>query len=183
MSGNMPPEETSPGVSIPGPTTVETTTGPGLTVLQSNPAARSARATTFGSTAVNEDSANMPELPDRRHSIRAEALVNTKDPRELTGIRHQQDPGHEQHHRDRDGAHTPATHLLGRDGTQPAPTPRRNVSEAGVSDVLLRPDQPHCTSSILKFTRSRKPEICPLRTTKILVQISPMARRSQLLAH
>lgn len=89
----------------------------------------------------------MPELPDRRHSIRAEALVNTKDPRELTGIRHQQDPGHERHHRDRDGAHTPATHLLGRDGTQPAPTPRRNVSEAGVPDVLLRPDQPHCTSS------------------------------------
>lgn len=89
----------------------------------------------------------MPEPPDRRLSIRAEALVNTKSPRELTGIRHQQDPGHELHHRDSDGAHTPATHLLGRDGTQPAPTPRRNVSEAGVSDVLLRPDQPNCTPS------------------------------------
>ena len=104
MSGNMPPEETSPGVSIPGPTTVETTTGPELAVLQPNQAARSARATTSGSTAVNEDLANMPDLPDRRSSIRAEALVDTKGPRELTGNRHQQDPEHVQHRRDCGGA-------------------------------------------------------------------------------
>ena len=35
----------------------------------------------------------------------------------------------------------------------------------------------------LKFTRSRKLEICPWRTIKILDQISRMARRSQLLPH
>ena len=35
----------------------------------------------------------------------------------------------------------------------------------------------------LKFTRSRKLEIYPWRTIKILDQISRMARRSQLLPH
>ena len=35
----------------------------------------------------------------------------------------------------------------------------------------------------LNFTRSRKHDICPWRTIKILDQISPMARRSRLLAH
>ena len=56
---------------------------------------------------------------------------------------------HVQHHRDCGGADTQATHLLRRDGTQPAPNSRRNVSEGGVPGVLPRPDQPGSTSSSL----------------------------------
>ena len=68
-----------------------------LAANQPNPAARSAGATTSGSEAVNEDSEDMPNLTDGRLSIRAEAVVDTKDLRELTGNRHRLDPEHERH--------------------------------------------------------------------------------------
>ena len=59
----------------------------------------------------------MPILTDGRFSIRAEAVVDTKGLRELTGNRHRQDPEHERHLRERGDADTLATHLLGRDDT------------------------------------------------------------------
>ena len=139
-SGSTPRETTPTGVAIPGPSLIVTTTEGDLAAEQPNPAARSAGATTSGSEAVNEDSEDMPNLTDGRLSIRAEASAETEDLRELTGTRHRQDPEHEQHHRDRGGADTQATHLLRRDGTQPAPNSRRNVSEGGVPGVLPRPD-------------------------------------------
>ena len=146
-SGNTPRETAPTGVAIPGPSLIVTTTEGDLAANQPNPAARSAGATTSGSEAVNEDSENMPDLTDGRFSIRAEAVVDTKDLRELTGNRHRQDPEHEQHLRERGDADTLATHLLGRDDTQSAPNPQRNAFEAGVPGVLLRPDQPSGASS------------------------------------
>eukprot|EP01048_Picozoa_sp_COSAG05_P000298 COSAG05_NODE_8_length_40675_cov_148.837539_7_plen_299_part_00 len=89
----------------------------------------------------------MRGLTDGRFSIRAEAAVETEDLRELTGNRHRQDSEHVRYLREHGDADTPASDLLGRDGTQPAPNPRRNVSEAGVPGVLPRPDQPGGTSS------------------------------------
>ena len=89
----------------------------------------------------------MPALADRRFSIRAEDLVDTENPRELPGNRHQQDAEHVQHLRDYGGANSRAGRLLKRDGHQPAPTSRRNLSEDGVPGVLLEPDQPSGTSS------------------------------------
>ena len=77
---------------------------------QPNQAARSAGATTSGSKAVDEDSENMPILTDGRFSIRAEAVVDTKGPRELTGDRHRQDPEHVRHRQDCGGADTPTTY-------------------------------------------------------------------------
>ena len=91
-SGNTPCETSPTGVAIPGPPLIATTTEGDLAAEQPNPAARSAGATTSGSEAVNEDSENMPNLTDGRFSIRAEAVVETKDLRELTGNRHRQDP-------------------------------------------------------------------------------------------
>ena len=145
-SGNTPRETTPTGVAIPGPSLIVTTMEGDLAANQPNPAARSAGATTSGSEAVNEDSEDMPNLTDGRLSIRAEAVVDTKDLRELTGNRHRQDPEHERHLRERGDADTLATHLLGRDDTQSAPNPQRNAFEAGVPGVLLRPDQPSGTS-------------------------------------
>ena len=142
-SCETPPEN----VPIPGPPLIDITTEAGLATDQPNQAARSAGATTSGSKAVNEDSENMPNLTDGRFSIRAEAVVETKDLRELTGNRHRQDSEHVRYLREHGDADTPASDLLGRDGTQPAPNPRRNVSEAGVPGVLPRPDQPGGTSS------------------------------------
>ena len=89
----------------------------------------------------------MRGLTDGRLSIRAEASAETEDLRELTGNRHRQDSEHVRYLREHGDADTPASDLLGRDGTQPAPNPRRNVSEAGVPGVLPRPDQPGGTSS------------------------------------
>ena len=103
-------------------------------------AVRSAGATTSGSKAVNEDSEDMPILTDGRFSIRAEAVVETKDLRELTGNRHRQDPEHVRYLREHGDADTLASDLLGRDGTQPAPNPRRR----------LRPSyKAHCTTLLL----------------------------------
>ena len=145
-SGNTPRETAPTGVAIPGPSLIVTTMEGDLAANQPNPAARSAGATTSGSEAVNEDSEDMPNLTDGRLSIRAEAVVDTKDLRELTGNRHRPDPEHERHLRERGDADTLATHLLGRDDTQSAPNPQRNAFEAGVPGVLLRPDQPSGTS-------------------------------------
>ena len=146
------PEESSPVLKD------EKTTGPSLDASAPNTAARSAGATTSVSKAVNEDKKNMPALADRRVSIRAEDLGDTKDPRELPGNRHQQDAEHVQHLRDYGGANSRAGRLLKRDGHQPAPTSRRNVSEDGVPGVLLVPDQPSGTLSNRLTTdpRSRK---------------------------
>ena len=91
-SGNTPRETTPTGVAIPGPSLIVTTMEGDLAASQPNPAARSAGATTSGSEAVNEDSEDMPNLTDGRLSIRAEAVVDTKDLRELTGNRHRQPP-------------------------------------------------------------------------------------------
>ena len=148
-SGNTPCAASPAEKSIPGPTSIDDTKEAELASEQPVSAARSAGATTSGSKAVNEDSEDMRGLTDGRFSIRAEAVVETEDLRELTGNRHRQDPKHEQHHRDCGGADTQATHLLRRDGTQPAPNSRRNVSEGGVPGVLPRPDQPGSTSSSL----------------------------------
>ena len=63
-----------------------------------------------------------------RTPIKAPSLGDTKDPRELTGNRHQQDAYHERHLPDYDGAKALAGRLLRRDGHQPAPTSQRNVS-------------------------------------------------------
>ena len=89
-SCETPPEN----VPIPGPHLIDITTEAGLATDQPNHAARSAGATTSGSKAVDEDSVNMPNLTDGRFSIRAEAVVDTKDLRELTGNRHRQDAEH-----------------------------------------------------------------------------------------
>ena len=89
-SCETPPEN----VPIPGPPLIDITTEAGLATDQPNQAARSAGATTSGSKAVDEDSENMPILTDGRFSIRAEAMVDTKGPRELTGNRHRQDTEH-----------------------------------------------------------------------------------------
>ena len=89
-SCETPPEN----VPIPGPPLIDITTEAGLATDQPNQAARSAGATTSGSKAVDEDSENMPILTDGRFSIRAEAVVDTKGPRELTGNRHRQDTEH-----------------------------------------------------------------------------------------
>eukprot|EP01048_Picozoa_sp_COSAG05_P009257 COSAG05_NODE_747_length_7566_cov_10.990759_5_plen_212_part_00 len=140
-SGNTPRETASTRVAIPGPSLIVTTTEGDLAANQPNPAARSAGATTSGSEAVNEDSEDMPNLTDGRLSIRAEAVVDTKDLRELTGNRHRPDPEHERHLRERGDADTLATHLLGRDDTQSAPNPQRNASEASSpksEDSVLR---------------------------------------------
>ena len=101
MSGNLPQEEISLEISIPGPITIDATTGSELAAEQPDLAARSAGATTSGSEAVNEDSEDMPNLTDGRLSIRAEAVVDTKDLRELTGNRHRQDSEHVRHLRER----------------------------------------------------------------------------------
>ena len=113
-SGNTPCATSPAENSIPGPTSIDDTKEAELASEQPVSAARSAGATTSGSKAVNEDSEDMRGLTDGRFSIRAEAVVETEDLRELTGNRHRQDPEHEQHHRDRSGADTQATHLLKR---------------------------------------------------------------------
>ena len=146
-SGNTPCAASPAEKSIPGPTSIDDTKEAELASEQPVSAARSAGATTSGSKAVNEDSEDMRGLTDGRFSIRAEAAVETEDLRELTGNRHRQDSEHVRYLREHGDADTPASDLLGRDGTQPAPNPRRNVSEAGVPGVLPRPDQPGGTSS------------------------------------
>jgi len=146
-SGNTPCAASPAENSIPGPTSIDDTKEAELASEQPVSAARSAGATTSGSKAVNEDSEDMRGLTDGRFSIRAEAAVETEDLRELTGNRHRQDSEHVRYLREHGDADTPASDLLGRDGTQPAPNPRRNVSEAGVPGVLPRPDQPGGTSS------------------------------------
>ena len=146
-SGNTPCAASPDEISIPGPTSIDDTKEAELASEQPVSAARSAGATTSGSKAVNEDSEDMRGLTDGRFSIRAEAAVETEDLRELTGNRHRQDSEHVRYLREHGDADTPASDLLGRDGTQPAPNPRRNVSEAGVPGVLPRPDQPGGTSS------------------------------------
>ena len=145
-SGDTPCAASPAEKSIPGPTSIDDTKEAELASEQPVSAARSAGATTSGSKAVNEDSEDMRGLTDGRFSIRAEAVVDTKDLRELTGNRHRPDPEHERHLRERGDADTLATHLLGRDDTQSAPNPQRNAFEAGVPGVLLRPDQPSGTS-------------------------------------
>ena len=93
-SCETPPEN----VPIPGPPLIDITTEAGLATDQPNQAARSAGATTSGSKAVDEDSENMPHLTDG--SIQAEAVVDTKGPRELTGNHHRQDAEHVLHLRE-----------------------------------------------------------------------------------
>ena len=119
-SGNTPCATPPDEISIPGPTSIDDTKEAELASEQPVSAARSARATTSGSKAVNEDSENMRGLTDGRFSIRAEAAVETEDLRELTGNRHRQDPEHVRHLREHGDADTPASDLLGRDGTQPS---------------------------------------------------------------
>ena len=148
-----------------------------LATDQPNQAARSAGATTSGSKAVNEDSENMPILTDGRFSIRPEAMVDTKGPRELTGNRHRQDSEHVRYLREHGDADTPASDLLGRDGTQPAPNPRRNVSEAGVPGVLPRPDQPGGTSSN-RLTIHPERKIDETRHPKLANWAPPVDRKS-----
>ena len=93
-SGNTPCATSPDEISIPGPTSIDDTKEAELASEQPVSAARSAGATTSGSKAVNEDSEDMPDLTDGRFSIRAEAVVETKDLRELTGNRHRQDSEH-----------------------------------------------------------------------------------------
>ena len=114
MIGTLKPEA-SPKESSPV-LNDEETTGPSLDTSAPNAAARSAGATTSVSKAINEDKKIMPALADRRFSIRVEDLGDTKDPRELTGNRHQQDVEHEQDLRDYGGADTRAGRLLSRAG-------------------------------------------------------------------
>ena len=74
----------------------------------------------------------MPALADRHFPIRAGGSADSENLRELPGSRHQQDAEHDQHLQKHGGADALASRLLRRDGHQhqPAPTSRRNVSEA-----------------------------------------------------
>ena len=67
-SGNTPCEASPTEIVIPGPTSIDDTKEADLAAEQPNSAARSARATTSGSKAVNEDSEDMPIMTDGRFS-------------------------------------------------------------------------------------------------------------------